>query len=49
MKTLRYLLIPLQIILADGGYRGDSIEEIKTKLGYVIQIIMRSDKKEKGF
>jgi transposase len=49
MKTLRYLLIPLQIILADGGYRGDSIEEIKTKLGYIIQIVMRSDKKEKGF
>ncbi|WP_066758804.1 transposase [Chryseobacterium glaciei] len=49
MKTLRYLLIPLQVILADGGYRGEIIEEIKTKFGYTIQIVMRNDKKEKKF
>ncbi|WP_228394302.1 transposase [Chryseobacterium glaciei] len=46
---LRYLLIPLEVILADGGYRGDIIEEIKTKFGYIIQIVMRNDKKEKKF
>lgn len=49
MKTLRYLLIPLEVILADGGYRGGIIEEIKSRFGYIIQIVMRNDKKEKGF
>ncbi|NML72186.1 IS5 family transposase [Chryseobacterium sp. RP-3-3] len=49
MKTLRYLLIPLQVILADGGYRGEIIEEIRIKFNYIIQIVMRNDKKEKRF
>jgi len=49
MKTLQYLLIPLQVILADGGYRGEIIEEIRIRFNYIIQIVMRSDKKEKGF
>ena len=49
MMTLRYLLIPLEVILADGGYRGEIIEEIKIKFNYIIQIVMRSDKKVKEF
>lgn len=49
MKTLQYLLIPLQLILADGGYRGDIIEEIKTNFNYAIQIVMRSDSSKKEF
>ena len=49
MKTLQYLLIPLQVILADGGCRGEIIKEIRIKFNYIIQIVMRSDKKEKGF
>lgn len=49
MKTLQYLLIPLQVILADGAYRGDIIEEIKTRFGYIIQIVMRNNKQEKRF
>lgn len=47
MKTLQYLLIPLDVILADGGYRGEIIEEIRIKFNYIIQIVMRSDKKNK--
>ncbi len=49
MKMLQYLLIPLQGILADGGYRGDIVEEIKAKFGYIIQIVMRNGKKDKKF
>lgn len=49
MKTLQYLLIPLDVILADGGYRGEIIEEIRIKFNYIIQIVMRSDKKIKEF
>lgn len=49
MKTLKYLLILLQLILADGGYRGNIIEEIKTDFNYAIQVVMRSDSSKKGF
>ncbi|WP_404986089.1 IS5 family transposase [Chryseobacterium sp. M5] len=49
MITLRYLLIPVEVILADGGYRGEIIEEIKIKFNYIIQIVMRNDKKVKEF
>lgn len=49
MKTLTYLLIPLQVILADGGYRGNIVEEIKTKFNYVIQVMIRSDSRKKEF
>ena len=49
MKTLQYLLIPLKVILADGGYRGEIIEEIRIKFNYIIQIVMRSEKKVKEF
>lgn len=44
MKTLQYLLIPLQLILADGGYRGDIVEEIKIKFSYIIQTVIRNGK-----
>ncbi|NML69051.1 transposase [Chryseobacterium sp. RP-3-3] len=49
MRTLQYLLIPITVILADGGYRGNIIEEIKDKFGYIIQVVLRSDHKEKVF
>ena len=49
MKMLTYLLIPLDKILADGGYRGEIIENIKKQYNYVVQVVMRSDKKEKEF
>jgi len=35
-------------IFADGGYRGELIENIKVKLGYVIEIVLRKDTKN-GF
>ncbi|MFJ1353828.1 hypothetical protein [Capnocytophaga canimorsus] len=39
MRTLAYLFIPLKIILADGGYRGEIIEQVKNKFGYIIQVV----------
>ena len=35
-------------ILADGGYRGELIDNIKKKFGYVIQLVI-SAYKEQGF
>lgn len=49
MRTLSYFLIPVKIILADGGYRGEIIEEIKKKFGYLINIVMRSDENKTEF
>lgn len=46
MKTLAYLFIPVKIILADGGYRGEIIEQVKNKFGYLIQIVMRNEEKK---
>ena len=49
MRTLAYFLTPVKIILADGGYRGEILEHIKTKFGYLINVVMRSDEKKEGF
>nr|WP_315201626.1 transposase [uncultured Flavobacterium sp.] len=49
MRTLKYFLCPIKVILADGGYRGDIIEQVKTKFGYIIQVVMRSDDKKSAF
>jgi putative transposase len=49
MRTLHYFLCPIKTILADSGYRGEAIESIKNKFGYIIQVVMRSDDKKTGF
>lgn len=49
MRTLHYFLCPVKVILADGGYRGEIIETVKNKFGYVIQVVMRSDTRKNGF
>jgi len=49
MRTLSYFLSPIKIILADGGYRGEIIEEVKNKFGYVINVITRNDEKKREF
>ncbi|WP_404812461.1 transposase [Capnocytophaga canimorsus] len=49
MRTLAYLFIPLKIILADEGYRGEIIEQVKNKFGYIIEVVMRNEQKKKDF
>ncbi|MFJ1329619.1 hypothetical protein [Capnocytophaga canimorsus] len=46
---MAYLFIPLKIILSDGGYRGEIIEQVKNKFGYIIEVVMRNDQKKKDF
>lgn len=48
MRVLRELCSSVKVILADGGYRGDLITEIKNKFGYTIQAIVSAYKQE-GF
>ncbi|WP_235972993.1 IS5 family transposase [Flavobacterium undicola] len=49
MRTLKYFLCPVKVILADGGYRGEIIEQVKSKFCYIIQVVMRSDDKKLVF
>ena len=49
MRTFAYFLSPVKIILADGGYRGEIIEQVKNKFGYLINVVMRSDEKKWEF
>lgn len=48
MRVLKELCSSVKVILADGGYRGDLIENIKRKYGYMIQVMV-SAYKEQGF
>jgi len=49
MRTLAYFLSPVKIILADGAYRGEIIEQVKNKFGYLINVVMRNDEKKTDF
>lgn len=49
MRVLKELLSSVKLIIADGEYRGTLAEQVKSTLGYIIQIIMRTDKKKSIF
>lgn len=49
MRTLFYFLSPIKVILADGGYRGEIIEQVKKQFGYLIKIVMRNEDKTTEF
>jgi putative transposase len=48
MRVLKELCVPLKVILADGGYRGDIIETVNNTFGYVLQVVV-SNFKGQGF
>jgi transposase len=49
MRVLKEMLCGIKIILADGGYRGETIAEVKKQFGYIIKVVLRSDKFAKDF
>jgi putative transposase len=44
METLKYRFQRMRKIYADGGYRGDLVDEVKQQLGWDVDITLRSDK-----
>lgn len=44
MRVLKNLWSSVKVILADGGYRGEIIEQIKRSFGYLLQITLRTDR-----
>lgn len=48
MRVLKEMCSGVKVILADGGYRGELIDNVRKKFGYVIQVVI-SAYKEQGF
>lgn len=48
MRVLKEMCSGIKVILADGGYRGELINHVKKKFGYIIQVVV-SAYKEQGF
>lgn len=48
MRILKEKCSRVKVILADGGYRGELIDNIRKKFGYVIQVVI-STHKQQGF
>jgi transposase len=46
MRVIKAFLCSIKVIIADGGYRGGLAEEIKTKFGYTMRVVMRKNNTE---
>lgn len=44
MRVLKNLWSSVKVILADSGYRGEIIEQIKRNFDYLLQITLRTDR-----
>ena len=44
LESMKYDFSRMKKICADGGYRGELIGSVKNKLGYEMEITLRSDK-----
>ncbi len=49
VRTLKERLKGIKLLIADGGYQGELAEKIKTKFGYILQVILRNDNKSNDF
>jgi len=49
MRMLKECLCKIKVILADGGYRGELANTVKQTYGYIINVVMRSDKPNPEF
>ncbi len=49
MRLLKELFSSITTLIADGGYRGEIARQVKKAFGYVIQVVMRSGKRQAGF
>ena len=49
MRVLQECYASIKVVLADGGYRGDIIETVKSRFGYLLQVVMRSQDQQAHF
>lgn len=43
MRVLKNIYTSIKTVLADGGYRGDIIDTVKTGFGYFLQVVMQKE------
>ncbi len=48
-RVLKELLCGIRTNVADGGYRGEIIGQVKKRFGYILQTVMGLDDKKTGF
>ena len=49
MRVLKDCFANIKCIMADGGYRGEVINEVLKKFNYVVQIVLRNENKKESF
>jgi putative transposase len=49
MRIIKEFLCSIKVILADGGYRGELAENVEQIYGYIIKVVMRTDKQTSDF
>lgn len=49
MKVLQECYASIKVVLADGGYRGEIIELVKSRFGYLLHIVMQRHKQQDCF
>ncbi len=49
MRVLGDCFHSIRTIIADGGYCGSIINEVKEKFGYLLQVVMRKKKNDTAF
>jgi len=49
MRVLQDCYASIQTVLADGGYRGEVINTVKQRFGYVLQIVMQKQPASTNF
>ncbi|WP_197492187.1 IS5 family transposase [Arachidicoccus ginsenosidimutans] len=49
MRVLKEYFHGIKVILADGGYRGDIVDDVKNKFGYLLKIVMGKQPPDKSF
>lgn len=49
MRVLQDAFHSLKTIIADGGYCGEIIREVKQRFGYILQVVMRKKSSDQGF
>ena len=46
MRVLKEMCSSVKNILVDGGYRGELVDNIRKKFGYVIQVVISAYKEQ---
>lgn len=49
MRVLRDCFHSIRVIIADGGYCGDIINDVKNRFDYLLQVVMRKQPSDKAF